>query len=171
MKYYKEVYELTQNNKERLQHNFQRLLANTTTLNATKDYVQSKIYDWNNNKSFAFLILEKSTHQLIGHFNIKDIFWKGRQCELSYFIDINHEGKGLMTEAMNLIVKYCFRHLQLQHILVRILSDNESSRKMVEKCGFKYEGAFYNQSSIESSFVTAMLRYGLSKEEYDKNNL
>ena len=43
IKFYIEVFDLIQKNKERLQDDFHRLLRSTETLTTTKDYVQNKI--------------------------------------------------------------------------------------------------------------------------------
>jgi ribosomal-protein-alanine N-acetyltransferase len=168
IKFYIEVFDLIQKNKERLQDDFHRLLRSTETLTTTKDYVQNKMFDWNKNKSQTFHVFEKKSNLLIGHFNIKDIDWKKKQAELSYFIDVTYEKKGLMSEALLDIEKYCFKDLQLQHIIVRILSSNIPSVKLVEKCGFKYEGAFFKETSFHNNQISDTHQYGISKDDFDK---
>src|SRR6218665_1137035 len=83
VKYYKDVFALIHKNKTRLTHSFPNMLKATETQDATQDYVQQKIFDWNKNKAFAYMIFHKETQQLIGHFNLKDIDWKKNECELA----------------------------------------------------------------------------------------
>ena len=87
VKLYKEIFALIQKNKTRLVHSFPNMLKATETEMATKDYAQQKIFDWNKNKAFAFMVFLKAENTLIGHFNWKDIDWKKNECELAYFID------------------------------------------------------------------------------------
>lgn len=49
-------------------------------------------------------------------------------------------GKGYGTDAVNTIVKYAFEELRLNCIYANILSYNEVSIRLFEKCGFKQEG-------------------------------
>ncbi|HNK74643.1 MAG TPA: GNAT family protein [Chitinophagales bacterium] len=165
---YKEVYVLIQKNKARLTHSFPNMLKATQTMENTKDYVQQKSFDWNNNKAFAYLLIDKNSQALIGHFNIKDIDWKKKEAELAYFIDIDYEKKGLITEAMQLIIRLCFTYLPFEHIFARIVIDNLSSQKVVEKSGLKYEGAFYNAYTTYDNMTVDTYRYGISKNDYIK---
>ena len=73
-----------------------------------------------------------------------------------------------MSEALLDIEKYCFKDLQLQHIIVRILSSNIPSVKLVEKCGFKYEGAFFKETSFHNNQISDTHQYGISKDDFDK---
>ncbi len=170
IKFYKDVYQLIHRNKDRLTHSFPNLLRATETEAATKDYVQQKIFDWNNNKAYGFMIFDKSTHQLIGHFNLKDIDWKKRICELAYFIDDSYAQQGLVTEAMNALLDKCFREIQLEHVMARIVTTNIASQKVVEKAGLKYEGAYYQAYTTYDNKVVDTYRYGISKEDFARKS-
>jgi len=45
-----------------------------------------------------------------------------------------------MTESMNKIIDYGFKDLNLSRFEAATLPENEPSRKLLEKLGFKYEG-------------------------------
>ncbi len=169
IKQYKEVFHLIHKNKPRLIHSFPNLLRATETIENTKDYVQQKIFDWNNNRAYGFMIFDKYSHQLIGHFNLKDIDWKTRQCELAYFIDEDDEGKGLTTEALNALLQRCFLEIGFDRVFARIVTTNISSQKVVEKAGLKYEGAFYQDYTTYDNKVVDTCRYGILKEEYERS--
>ncbi|HRH57327.1 MAG TPA: GNAT family protein [Chitinophagales bacterium] len=168
LNYYKEVFYLIQKNKIRLVHSFPNLLKATETLENTKEYVQQKIFDWNKNKAYGFHIFYKASHQLIGHFNLKDIDWKAGQCELAYFIDENFAKNGLITEAMNELLKKCFIEIRFKRVVARIVTTNIASQKVVEKSGLKYEGAFYNDYTTYDNLTVDTYRYGISVEDFEK---
>lgn len=169
IKYYKEVFYLVQKNKPRLIHSFPNLLRATETIENTKDYVQQKIFDWNKNRAYGFMIFDKSTHQLIGHFNLKDIDLKASQCELAYFIDEDFEKQGLITEVLNAMLKAGFEKINLSRIFARIVTTNIASQKVAEKSGLKYEGAFYKDYTTYDNQIVDTYRYGISKEEFLRN--
>jgi len=169
-KHYKEIFLLIQKNKTRLIHSFPNLLKATETIENTKDYVQQKMFDWNNNRAYGFMMTDKTNHQIIGHFNLKDIDWKARQCELAYFIDEDMEGKGLTTEALNALLQRCFLEIGFNRVFARIVTTNIPSQKVVEKSGLKYEGAFFQDYTTYDNKVVDTYRYGISKEEFEKIN-
>ena len=168
IQYFQEVFHLIQKNKPRLIHSFPKLLNATETIANTKDYVQQKIFDWNNNKAFGFMLFDKSSNQLIGHFNLKDIDWKKNQTELAYFIDEDFENKGLITEAFQTFLKICFISVKFERVFVRIVTTNIASQKVVEKAGLKYEGAFYQDYTTYDNKIVDTYCYGISKEEFER---
>lgn len=168
IKYYKDVFALIHKNKARLTHSFPNMLKATETESATRDYVQQKIFDWNKNKAFAYMIFHKETQQLIGHFNLKDIDWKKNECELAYFIDADFQKTGLTTEALHILLKVCFHILQFSRVFARIVSTNVASQKVVEKTGLQYEGTFYKDYVTYDNILVDTYRYGISKEEFEK---
>lgn len=49
-------------------------------------------------------------------------------------------GKGYGTDAVNTMVRYAFEELRLNCIYANILSYNEASIRLFERCGFKKDG-------------------------------
>lgn len=166
MKYYKDVFALINNNKDRLIHSFPNMLRSTENEANTKDYVQQKIFDWNNNKAFAFMVFLKDNKMLIGHINIKDIDWRKRHAELAYLIDEKEERKGFTTEALQTILKIGFTKLSLKRIFARIVTTNIASQKVIGKAGLKFEGSFNNVYTTYDSKIVDTYCFGISKEEY-----
>jgi RimJ/RimL family protein N-acetyltransferase len=114
------------------------------------------------------MILDINTNQLIGHINIKDIDWKKNQTELSYFIDVDVERRGLITEAIQKIIRLCFIVLQFDRVYVRIVTTNIASQKAIEKAGLKFEGAFYQDYTTYDNKIVDTYCYGISKEEFER---
>jgi diamine N-acetyltransferase len=48
--------------------------------------------------------------------------------------------KGVGTEALQLLVKYCFTHLQLHQLFCNISEENKASLKLFAKQGFQKIG-------------------------------
>lgn len=166
IKYYNDFFLLIQKNKLRLTESFPNTLKATETPENTKSFVQQKIFDWNNNKAYGFLIFEKSVNQLIGYINTKDIDWKKNQTEIAYFIDEDFENKGLTTEALQIILKISFLLIQLNRVFARIATNNIASQKLAEKVGLKYEGAFFQDYSNSDNEIVDTHCFGISKEEF-----
>jgi len=60
--------------------------------------------------------------------------------EIGYWLSEQHWGKGLMTEAVNLLVGYVFANYpEIMLIYAEIFSYNPASGKVLEKCGFHLE--------------------------------
>ncbi|WP_297632234.1 GNAT family protein [uncultured Clostridium sp.] len=59
---------------------------------------------------------------------------------LGYSIDLEHQGKGYMKEAVNLILDYAFNDLELHRIEASALVSNVRSKGVLVTCGFEELG-------------------------------
>lgn len=83
--------------------------------------------------------------------------------ELSYQLyDASYAGRGLTTEAVQLLVDYLFGSKREHRIQLVIVPDNGASRRVAEKCGFTLEGtargAFFNGGRNHDVLVYSVLR-------------
>ena len=67
-------------------------------------------------------------------------------------------GKGYGTDAVNTMVQYAFEELRLNCIYANILSYNEASIKLFERCGFKKDGVSRQRVYKKGKFID-MLAY------------
>ena len=58
--------------------------------------------------------------------------------ELGYVLSKDYWGKGLMPEAVEAVVQYLFHETGLDFIIVGHFDWNGQSRRVAEKCGFRY---------------------------------
>ena len=61
-------------------------------------------------------------------------------------------GKGYGTDAVNTMVQYAFEELRLNCIYANILSYNEASIKLFERCGFKRDGVLRQRGFKRGKF-------------------
>lgn len=59
---------------------------------------------------------------------------------LGYTVAEEHWGRGYATEAADALIKYAFKELALDLISAYCYPFNERSKRVIEKCGFNYEG-------------------------------
>ena len=78
---------------------------------------------------------------------------KGR--ELGYVLARHCWGKELMPEAVNRVIRYCFKELRLDFLACGCFTDNLRSKRVQEKCGFTYY-----------KLVKHETRYGIVKDSY-----
>lgn len=58
--------------------------------------------------------------------------------ELGYWLGVPYWGRGLIPEAAMALIKYGFEGLRLTKIWCGYFEGNEKSRRVQEKCGFRY---------------------------------
>ena len=60
--------------------------------------------------------------------------------EIGYVLSKEYWGRGLMPEAVTAVINYCFRVLDYDYLTCGHFLRNDRSRRVVEKCGFRYFG-------------------------------
>ena len=58
--------------------------------------------------------------------------------EVGYVLSKAYWGKGLMTEAVKAVISYCFEMLDFDYLTCAHFNYNDRSRRVIEKCGFKF---------------------------------
>lgn len=87
---------------------------------------------------------------------------------LGYVLDEKFWGKGLVAEATKEVIRFAFEKLELDLISVYHYPFNDRSKRVIEKCGFKYEGTFRLSSTIYDGRVFDDVCYSLTREDYLK---
>ena len=59
-------------------------------------------------------------------------------CEIGYVLSKDYWGQGLMPEAVQAVIDWLFRDEQLDFIICGHFVRNNQSRRVIEKCGFRY---------------------------------
>ena len=58
--------------------------------------------------------------------------------EIGYVLSKTYWGQGLMPEAVKAVIDWLFRDMQLDFIICGHFDWNSRSRRVIEKCGFRY---------------------------------
>jgi RimJ/RimL family protein N-acetyltransferase len=76
---------------------------------------------------------------------------------------MDYQNKGYATEAVKCMLKYAFTELDLLVVAVCHYSSNLKSKRVIEKCGFTYEGTLRKYSRN----LTDSVRYSMIKDEWE----
>lgn len=60
--------------------------------------------------------------------------------DLGYLVGGAHEGRGVITRTAHAILDAAFTRIGLHRVEIRMTPDNERSRAVPERLGFRYEG-------------------------------
>lgn len=60
--------------------------------------------------------------------------------EIAYCLGKKYWHKGIMSDAINLLINYYFKSYNLVRISAEVITKNITSKKLLEKCGFELEG-------------------------------
>jgi RimJ/RimL family protein N-acetyltransferase len=94
------------------------------------------------NSSLILLgIFDNATDKHIGNITFQDINWLNRRAFIAYLLgDADYAGKGIVTEAVLMMMYYGFNRLNFNRIYGGVSALHGASMKVCEKVGLKEEG-------------------------------
>ena len=98
--------------------------------------------DWSRGEAFIFFLADPSADgMLLGRVALTGVV-RGAflSAHIGYWIDGDHQGRGLMTEAVSAVVTFAFEALGLHRVQAAVMPHNTASLKVLAKLGFRKEG-------------------------------
>mgnify|MGYP000672157919 FL=1 len=94
------------------------------------------------------------------YFNNED-----RRTEIGYWLGKEFQGKGLITRSCRALIDNAFNNLNLNRIEIRCGTENQKSRSIPEKLGFKLEGVARESEWLHDRFIDLAI-YAMLADEW-----
>jgi ribosomal-protein-alanine N-acetyltransferase len=88
------------------------------------------------NQSIAWGITLKNDPKIIGTICLWNFSQNNKTAEVGYDLDPKYQNKGIMSETLKMIIDFGFKELKLDKIEAFTHTENENSKKLLEKNGF-----------------------------------
>ncbi len=116
-----------------------------------------------NFKEISYLILKDD--KAIGSIHVHTISYLDHKAEVGYGIEKKEEGKGYVSEALQLVLSE-MKRLGFNKAIINCDKENLRSKKVAERNGFSYEGLLLqdcidNQLCKNPSSEKVMIKFGL----------
>ena len=96
-------------------------------------------------------------------------FWRwnkqNRCSEIGYEMAPEFWGRGLMVEALGPILRFGFTQMELHRVEATIDPENQASRRVLEKIGFKRDALMRENWFYDGKFTDSAI-YGLLEQEF-----
>lgn len=114
---------------------------------------------------YRWAVILKETNECIGQAAFFLVNSESNFGEIEYCIGSDFQRRGLATEATQAIIKFGFENINLHKIQICHREDNPASKKVIEKCGFKYDGTLRDFFYIDGKYLDR-LYYSILKDEW-----
>lgn len=131
------------------------------------EYSQNQWYKEHiNDKNNHQFVIENSDSIAVGILALTNIDWKNRKAHIGIkILDSANRSKGIGTDSLMAIMRYCFDELQLHRLETSWIPENTISRNMFKKCGWKEEGEL-RQSLFTRGKYYNEITGGILNEDY-----
>lgn len=136
------------------------LFATLPNADTIEHFVRLQLALWLHQEAFCFGIWSRESALPIGYVRLNILDWSVPKAELAFFIDREHQQKGIMTEVLEYLRVFAFDQLQVEKIVLRLASDNYPGQRLARKCGFLREGDLRAEHRKASGELVDLMVYG-----------
>lgn len=116
-----------------------------------KQYLENVHLDIFEAKQLRLIIQENLNNKAVGMIDLFDFNPQHLRAGIGILVHKKYQQNGFASEALQLLIGYCFKHLNLHQLFANITSDNTKSIALFEKhlfnkVGIKKEWIFSNGS-------------------------
>ncbi len=110
------------------------------------------------------------TGRIIGMVSLITIFPLHRKAELGYWLAKPLWGRGIMAEAIEMLLGFAFLSLKLHRVYAHVFPNNKPSVRVLEKTGFTLEGLIREGFVRGGDYVDAYL-YSMLEDDWARRCL
>lgn len=115
--------------------------ADDLTRSSFRRRIKRYIREVRDDHAYPFFIFREDDGALLGGCTLSNVNRGVQQsCTLGYWAGEIHAGKGYITKAVRALVPYVFEELRLHRLQAACLPENERSKAVLRRCGFREEG-------------------------------
>ena len=119
------------------------------------------------NETFGIALID--SNKLIGTISLynNSIRKYSKAKSLGFSLNENYWNNGYMSEAVKLMIEYVFNKTDCEVLEVGHHSDNYSSKRVIEKCGFNYDGRLSKFKKLYDGRLIDADFYSITIEDYE----
>lgn len=139
-------------------------VAWTEKIEDTERFLDSVVNETEESSELVFTI--RIQNEFIGIIGLKDIDKLNKKAEIGYWISEKHQKLGIITKSVNKLCDFAFDTLDINRIQIKCATDNNRSKNIPKRLGFKHEGIERDGELLTGNIFTNLDIYSKLKCEW-----
>ncbi|OEE37556.1 GNAT family N-acetyltransferase [Vibrio ordalii] len=124
------------------------------------NFIKKSLHDYADGKSLVCAMM--FNNEVAGNISFNTINHDLQKVEIGYWLRCDLQGKGIVSKSLSKLINYAFTGLDMQKVQISAAVDNQASRSVCERLGFKLEGIITRAENLNGRVVDHAV-YGLSR--------
>jgi ribosomal-protein-serine acetyltransferase len=142
--------------------------ATTQTFEDTLEFIHRSEGQVAANEGFHCAVVCEG--RIAGVISYMEVNWRHRRTVLGYWLDAAHQGRGLMTGAVRLMVDHAITVWKLNRVEIRAAVENRKSRAVPERLGFDQEGVLRQAELVNGHYLDSVV-YAMLDVDWNKRSI
>jgi len=135
----------------------------------TKAYIRYVLQQYRLGEPSSWVIVDRETQKAIGTIGFMAYSADNAMAEVGYSLARSHWNRGLMTEALEAVLREAFTVLKLNRIEAQHFTANPSSGRVMDKCGMTHEGHLRRRICNKGQFMDVEM-WGILRSDWLKRH-
>ncbi|GHT38405.1 N-acetyltransferase [Bacteroidia bacterium] len=128
-----------------------------------KEYIANSHRSIYEQKQLRLIIEQKTSGNGVGLIDLYDFDPHHGKAGVGILVREAHRGKGMASEALQLLARYAFSFLKIHQLYAYIPSSNEASKALLLRCGFTVAGTLADWISAPEGYADVLIVQRLNK--------
>ena len=138
------------------------------TLEGTQMRLRHAMAHWLTREDLPLHLYLKGTSTFVMGSGLHHMDWESGKFAIGYWVRTKFMGQGFVTEAVNGITAYAFKHLHANRVEIRCDAQNIRSAAVAKRCGFLLEGILRHDAlDVEGQLRSTMVYSKLTPNEFN----
>ncbi len=130
------------------------------SIETVRKNIQQAIYNFDNHlEEYRFFILRNSDSRLVGTISLLIKNLKIPYFEFGYWVRSSEQGKGYISEAVEILEDYAAKELKAHRLEIRMAESNSKSKRVAERAGYKFEAKLHSDRTLSDGTIDNSLVY------------
>jgi ribosomal-protein-serine acetyltransferase len=121
------------------------------SLDNALDFIRRAATQLADDNGLQALIVDRG--QIIGVAGFHAVSWERRSTSIGYWLASDRQGRGIMTDAVRVLLDHTFGDWELNRVEIRAAVENTRSRAIPERLGFSEEGTLRQVELVRGRFL------------------
>lgn len=136
------------------------------TKEAVKGLLEKYISAYENDDKYRWAVVSKENGECIGQIAYFLVDSKNHFAEIEYCIGAAFQCCGYATEATKAVIRFGFEQMNLHKVQICTKTINQPSRRVIEKCGFTFEGTLRDYFFMNGEYIGRHY-FSMLRSEYE----
>jgi len=123
------------------------------------EFIKSSLHDYAEGKSLVCAMIYQS--HVVGNISFNTINHELQKVEVGYWLHQDFRGKGIVSKSLSKLIDLAFTEFNMLKVQICAATENQPSRAVCERLGFKLEGILTRAENLNGRVVDHAV-YGLS---------
>lgn len=129
----------------------------------SRKFIRDAQAGWDAQQNLELGIWKEDT--LVGCIGLHKLNRLHNKTSFGYWLGEEYQGEGIMTRAVEALVRYCFEVQKFHRVVIRAAVENSASRAIPERLGFVQEGILRDSELVQGKYLDIVVYGKLSSAQ------